>query len=185
VDTVLVASAQQIHAATIHRVQNPVLLHKVLLAIVGTQESVPPATIVLKVLVKNVDQTRKALTRTNDALLVLSDGKMLLLLAHHLLQKEISAQVCPKKVFCSRFFFVFFVKVMSKSCQSHVKVMRCIHFYTSYLTFRGCFLANCSFLAQQVLTKMMGIRAQQWITPSAAERSAPMCTPIATLWIRP
>jgi len=122
VDTVLVASAQQIHAATIHRVQNPVLLHKVLLAIVGTQESVPPATIVLKVLVKNVDQTRKALTRTNDALLVLLDGKMLLLLAHHLLQKEISAQVCQKKFFVHAFFLFFFcqshVKVMSKQCQS-------------------------------------------------------------------
>jgi hypothetical protein len=79
-------------------------------------ESVHQATIVLKVPVKNVDQTRKVLTQTKDALLVLSDGKMLLLLAHHLLQKEISAQVCQKKFFVHAFFLFFF-------CQSHVKVM--------------------------------------------------------------
>lgn len=74
VDTVLAASAQWILAASIHRVQHPVILLKVLLAnvvVVRMVESVHQATIVLKVLVKNVDQTRKVLTQTKDALLVL------------------------------------------------------------------------------------------------------------------
>jgi hypothetical protein len=132
VDTVLVASAQWILAAAIHSVHHPAILLKVLLAnVVGVRkvESVHQATIVLMWLgYKNVDQTRKVLTQTKDALLVLSDGKMLLLLAHQLFQKEILAQV---------------------------------------------------------LTKTTAIRARQWITPSAAARSAPICTPIVTPWIRP
>jgi hypothetical protein len=141
VDTVLVASAQWILAAAIHSVHHPAILLKLLLAnVVGVRkvESVHQATIVSMWLgYKNVDQTRKVLTQTKDALLVLSDGEMLLLLAHQIFQKEILAQV-RQKSFVHAFCF------LSKSCQSHVKVMRCINFYTSILTFRGCFLANCS-----------------------------------------
>lgn len=130
-DTVLVASAQWILAAAIHSVHHPVVILKVLLAnvvMVHKVESVHQATIVLKVPVKNVDQTRKVLTQTKDALLVLSDGEMLLLLAHQIFQKEILAQI---------------------------------------------------------LTNPTVIWARQWITPSAAERSAPICTPIVPPWIRP
>ena len=132
-DTVLVASAQWILAAAIHSVHNPVVLLSVLLAnvvMVRRLESVHQATIVLKVPVKNVDQMRKVLTNTKDALLVLSDGEMLLLLAHQLLQKEILAQVRQKS-------FVHVFCCLSKSCQSN-ETYKLLHFYSNLSWLCSC-----------------------------------------------